>query len=98
MYRDVENAFDNGMRYAWRMVGDLFNMLPCDRVDALGYSEVNEIVWTLDPLAVKKAMVGWKELWKEGIDLDDGEDEEDWKDMSVRDFVKHVVGEILDDM
>jgi len=94
MYRETEQAFDNGMRYAWRMVGDLFNMLPCDRVDALGYSDVNEIVWTLDPLAVKKAMVEWKEA----IDLDEGDDEEDWKDMSVRDFVKNVIGEILNDM
>ena len=60
MYSDVEKAFDNGMRYAWNMVGDLFNMPPTERVDALGYSEVNEIVWDCDPVEVKTKMLDWK--------------------------------------
>lgn len=60
MYSDVEKAFDNGMRYAWNMVGDLFNMTPTERIDALGYSEVNEIVWDADPVEVKTKMTEWK--------------------------------------
>ena len=62
MYNDVEKAFDNGMRYAWNMVGDLFNMTPTERIDALGYSEVNEIVWDCDPVEVKTKMTDWKML------------------------------------
>lgn len=62
MYSDVEKAFDNGMRYAWNMVGDLFNMTPTERIDALGYSEVNEIVWDCDPVGIKTKMTDWKML------------------------------------
>lgn len=54
--------FRNGMKYCWKMLMELYDMSAGERVDAIGYSDVREMVYDLDAVGVDKCLQEWKKL------------------------------------